>query len=243
MSWSQFASKYYSERTDDGAADEDCAAKPEYASIKECVERQANAAREAKKGEYDLAAQQEMAYWTPWAFLGSVVTAFIALIGVAYVHETLLETRRIGQAQVKAYLTVTGGSYEIWGNDLRIEIFIRNVGASPAKSVHSKTIATISLQDDSRIDITTRWCSDIPSQGDGIVMGTLNAPNDQGSKRFFEYVGRRLGFGIEGVVVWNDVFDMRNEQPFRLTSDYERTEEGIDIGALRPRVIGDEVAI
>lgn len=129
---------------------QDCLAHSARIDVLECIEGVAEAKRAAQRAEYDLAAQQEMAYWTPWMMLGSVLAATAAIIGVAYIAATLKETRRgaqaaidavavtreIGEAQVRGYLLVKSVTANI--NDrgqLEIAVEVENTGLSPLLGV------------------------------------------------------------------------------------------------------------
>lgn len=129
---------------------QNCLAHSARVDVLQCLEGVAEAKRAAQRAEYDLAAQQEMAYWTPWMMLGSVLAATAAIIGVAYIAATLEETRRgaqaaidavavtreIGEAQVRGYLLVKSVTANIndWGQ-LEIAVEVENTGLSPLLGV------------------------------------------------------------------------------------------------------------
>jgi hypothetical protein len=112
------------------------------ATVKEAVECYKNAetiSDEARRSEQDLNAQREMADWAEsmlWAtLLVGFTTILITGLGVIYVRNTLFETRRIGRAQVTAYLSVPRAEFYIEDMFLHIRAIIRNDGQSPARSV------------------------------------------------------------------------------------------------------------
>lgn len=76
--------------------------------------------------ERDLVAQNVMAHWAKI----SAILAMVALMGLLW---TLRETRRIGEAQVQAYLSLKSGIVMgIGDNTSTVDMQIENVGQSPA---------------------------------------------------------------------------------------------------------------
>lgn len=113
-----------------------------------CVDEIVKAANEAQTAQRDLAAQRSMALWAAAMFWATFGTVVVAAIGIYYVRNTLLESRRIGQAQVRAYLADDGFNVS-WANadDGRptvenIEAIWKNTGLSPALSCGLKLIIT-----------------------------------------------------------------------------------------------------
>jgi hypothetical protein len=88
--------------------------------------------------------------WKGWAAIESLATFAVAIYAIRQFREareianrTIGETRRIGEAQVRAYLTCESGSYVIQRlndreNGLFIKASIRNFGQSPAINVRLK---------------------------------------------------------------------------------------------------------
>lgn len=109
----------------------------------ECIRNVVETANEHERSESDLVAQHRMALW---ALLMLVVTAAMAVItgvGVYYVWRTLIatqkmafDTRRIGEAQVRAYIGVeiTDSVVES-GKPIAFGIKVTNHGASPATNI------------------------------------------------------------------------------------------------------------
>lgn len=131
---------------------EHCAALAASADIAECISQVVGATREHQRGERDLATQRDMAKWAGWLLVASGTGVWITLAGVIYVALTLKATReavaaanrtadeakRIGEAQVRAYMSV-GDISIIFGADEEkiipiIQMKIRNSGNSPARS-------------------------------------------------------------------------------------------------------------
>lgn len=104
------------------------------AAIQKCVEEQVRAQHESQRSEYDLSAQQAMADWALGVLVVSFVTLIATVAGVIYVRNTLLETRKIGNKQLRAYVSVI--SLEIvhtsgdWMPNIRIKF--KNFGQTPA---------------------------------------------------------------------------------------------------------------
>lgn len=90
-------------------------------------------AEEKQRGDRDLQAQEDMAYWAKWMFLATLGTIVIAGVGIYYVRKTLMESRRIGQAQVRAYIGIKSADI-YFTSELAIpivEITAVNTGQSP----------------------------------------------------------------------------------------------------------------
>lgn len=82
----------------------------------------------------------------------AVAAALISWRAVIYVRDTLTETRnsvraandavkearRIGEAQVRAYLTFTGGEYRIDANGAWYMITVKNAGQTPALNIQAR---------------------------------------------------------------------------------------------------------
>lgn len=111
--------------------------------IATCFENQIQEAREPQRAEEDLKAQKQMAKWALALLVVSSLLGFFSLVaavaGVGFVWATLRETRRIGEAQVRAYLGVA----EIVlikpkvGDFLKVDISLKNSGQSPAYAVRA----------------------------------------------------------------------------------------------------------
>lgn len=113
----------------------------------ECVTQQIEATREHEQSEYDLQAQQDMSDWAFWMMLLATGSLTLGVVGVWYVRETLratregtsatiTEARRIGEAQVRCYLSITNVTMTIHKDGL-IDFIAEaaNSGQSPAKNV------------------------------------------------------------------------------------------------------------
>ena len=109
-----------------------------FVEIKKYLSASNTTSRKEKRSEQDLNAQQEMADWTESMLWASMAALFLTLIGIYYVRNTLLETRRIGEAQARAYLSPVEEIEVVQpslGEFFGAEIVVGNTGASPAYGV------------------------------------------------------------------------------------------------------------
>ena len=116
----------------------------------ECISKVIHATNENKRAEKDLVAQTEMATWAFWMLIVTIFVAVVTAGGVYFVWRTLLATkktvtitREIGEAQVRAYLTIESGTITpeiedgeriVW----KIHVGVRNCGQSPARKIKIK---------------------------------------------------------------------------------------------------------
>jgi hypothetical protein len=125
-----------------------CFALPDTAQA-ECIGEAIGSAREQQRAEEDLDAQQQMAEWARWMLTATVVMGVITTLGVVFVWQTLeatrqmaLDTRRIGEAQVRAYLTFSGSEVAYGSEDGPATYFLvrprfKNTGQSPGMIVYA----------------------------------------------------------------------------------------------------------
>ncbi|WP_300584976.1 hypothetical protein [Marivita sp.] len=121
----------------------------------ECIIRVIEATNEHQRSEQDLNAQRNMARWALWMLVATMMMALITALGVYYVWRTLLatqkmaeDTRDIGEAQVRAYLSMNDGEVIIGeilednelGHQVRFDVWltVHNSGQSPAMGVQVK---------------------------------------------------------------------------------------------------------
>jgi hypothetical protein len=130
-----------------------CLTLPEDGSKTQCIREVVEASNEHERAEDDLVAQTEMALWALGMLIVSALMALVTGLGVYYVWRTLQETRRmaedtrrIGEAQVRAYLRFQDIS--IAHSDKLDTLFvncpIQNSGQSPTRDLVSK--ATIKIE-------------------------------------------------------------------------------------------------
>lgn len=80
---------------------QDCLTHSARVDLLQCIERVAESKRNAKRAEYDLAAQQEMAFYTPWMMASSIIAAFAAVVGVIYVAGSLREMQTTNEEMAR----------------------------------------------------------------------------------------------------------------------------------------------
>jgi hypothetical protein len=126
--------------------DRECTKFTSVQDLRDCAEKTVKTSRETDRSEEDLYAQKQMAQWAYWLLL---FTSFIGIVSIAITGVgtyLLLRTvmlsgqantinRDIGIAQVRAYLTCTGGKYVISGSGVTCYYSIKNTGQSPAMKV------------------------------------------------------------------------------------------------------------
>ena len=119
----------------------------------ECVVRVINSAHEQKRAESDLIAQRNMARWALLMLLATIAMTFITAAGAYYVWRTLKatqeiarDTARIGEAQTRAYVHVSGAELSWGGPNAEapsIALTVENVGQTPAKWFEIRKIAFV----------------------------------------------------------------------------------------------------
>lgn len=119
----------------------------------ECIRQVVETGNEHQRAERDLSAQQEMARWAFYMLAVSSAGLVITAVGIYYVRDTLIETRKsvqvtreIGEAQVRAYLSIRPTvipSMEGAPLDHRrsFEVEIENAGLTPARNVNAVVYA------------------------------------------------------------------------------------------------------
>ena len=128
--------------------------------------------------------------------------------------------REIVDAQVRAYLTCTGGEYNIDDKWVFARPFLANKGQSPAKSIRIRAYLTVnqfSVGKDGKIttDVKARTeifegsCQAISSQSQetGIL---VYSHVDIGKEAFAILRAGTMAFHISGQVIWNDVLDRKS---------------------------------
>ncbi|MBI1394183.1 MAG: hypothetical protein GC152_15745 [Alphaproteobacteria bacterium] len=158
---------------------------PEAADARERGEQEA-----AEREQKDLLAQQSMDAATRRMSELAVWQTVLIAIGTAALIYTLWltrqtnkaawaavnETRKIGEAQVRAYVAVVDGRYEFREADLIVSATIKNVGQSPANFVRMKCEVTVFNKETSEI-IYER--SSTGRTGDGSIVEPIPASMQQ----------------------------------------------------------------
>lgn len=207
--------------------------------------------------EKDLEAQQSMAsaaWFTTYAAWGTAIISFLALIGLSltvyYARKATHETRRIGRAQVRAYLSCIGGKFCASEDRLVVRPEFRNVGQSPAQNIRIVKLELVQREPDSP-DILPNLISDLwfkTSMHENIFIEDI-APGaaDNGCTEYeiteamlekpalvWGPIGDIL-WHVEGEIEWFDVFSHRQTLPFILYFDDETTDTDWFCGKLNPR--------
>ncbi|TFF18062.1 hypothetical protein E3C22_22435 [Jiella endophytica] len=140
--------RYNSERASENASKkgyEKCINEASVEKAIECYKASKQNYAEDARAYSGLSAQWQAAEWTKAATItGSIIGALsliAASIGVLYVRKTLLETRRIGQAQTRAWIKlmcVAGDEFatrRVQEDDIvaPIKITVENIGNRPAR--------------------------------------------------------------------------------------------------------------
>lgn len=111
-----------------------------------CAKEAVESARETQRAEEDVYAQKQMAKWAWWLL---IFTSFIGVVSVAitgfgtyfllrtvrFAGEANKVAMRIGQAQVRAYLTCKQAEYSVGRGAVFCYPVIENKGQSPARNI------------------------------------------------------------------------------------------------------------
>lgn len=167
IAWLYYAhqQQQYGEATDQNSAqayseaEDACASVSGFFNKLHCILDETEAAKETKRNEADLKAQQDMALFALITAIGAVISLGIGGAGVYYVAKTLDATRiaaeatvrtdetarEIGEAQSRAYLAARGGRLRIDTQtaDIKFTVEIFNFGNSPATDIRFYGIAGI----------------------------------------------------------------------------------------------------
>jgi len=162
----------------------------------------------------DNPAQATMA----WA---SIVAAFAALLAAVLLWLTFSATRRIGEAQTRAYLSIGGGEYDVTQAYLTINMQIRNSGNSPARESLLRTTFSASLKKESRGNMPQqeRITFTMKPTIIGEVQSGAKKPctiyyhwdsgNDVRWDRILSHIDKGGAFGLKVDVDWVDVFGVK----------------------------------
>lgn len=110
-------------------------------ALVECIQEAIEAGREDQRANYDLNAQEDMARSGRWMLLTGIATVVTAVFGIHYVRETLAETRtivditrQIGEAQIRAYLSIKRVALGLdYDGTFVAGVIAENSGLSPAR--------------------------------------------------------------------------------------------------------------
>lgn len=214
--------------------------------IAECVTEVITTTNEHERAQDDLEAQTKMALWAFWMLVATVVMAAITALGVIFVWQTLKatqkmaeDTRDIGEAQVRAYVTCRDGDFRITPHGVQCNIPIENVGQSPALRVRANCIIEYvdqPNQGNKRLDILCGISEAISPNGTEIAGSYCNVKGDPGviytsrtpekplpeiSENAAEVLLSRSALFLTAQVTigWTDVFDVRRNITFEMVAD------------------------
>ncbi|MEZ5872707.1 MAG: hypothetical protein R3D32_12885 [Nitratireductor sp.] len=176
-----------------------------------------------------LYSEDSLAQWIMAVF--GIAATVLSAVAVVLVKKTLdatregvSETRRIGQAQTRAYLFSDKASYAIRKENIQFVIEIRNTGNSPATEITTSLRIgdRNSKYKDKWIDVGTVNVSSISSNSTGISLFIIDKNHNS-----FNFLSKKTGIiDIDCVISWDDVFGEKYQQSF-IFGYYARLSEGI----------------
>lgn len=131
--------------------------------IFQCEQEIIDAAEEDRAAQQDLQQQTAMAKWAFWMMVFSAFSVCVTAVGILYVRLTLDQTvsankaaqaavavtREVGEAQVRAYLSITNVEVEAITNNLpSLVVRIKNTGGSPALKLNGHGYLILSYQEE-----------------------------------------------------------------------------------------------
>lgn len=151
------AARQHSQDTDQRIADA-CLYRPGYV---ECANKIIKASQEAQNAEHDLAAQRSMALWALGVFWATTCSVIATGIGIVLVRRTLDVNRAavaqarqaneiakdIGEAQVRAYLSIVEPGIAFNNQRPIFRIRLTNAGNSPAMFIRANCLVTFGFWD------------------------------------------------------------------------------------------------
>jgi hypothetical protein len=163
-------------------AREACRAKSGHVHYFSCIAEQQRTQRDEQRAQYDLEAQQDMALWAFGLFVSGILGLIATAAGVFLVWRTLFhtkraadaardavtETRRIGESQVRAYVTVSDVQMS-WRRGRQfptVSFDVGNSGNSPALEVTPSASVRFKVVDENRL------LGDF-NGSTGVLLGTL----------------------------------------------------------------------
>jgi len=198
------------------------------ATIRDLVaaERASQAQGSTDNETRDIEAQEGMAFWAQAMFWATIGTIFVAAIGVGYVRNTVLENRRIGQAQVRAYLSCKSATYMAGKDGLTITPIIVNDGESPA--LKTWFTAYIDVQIHTPELTTNSRSKNFDYSGPRISAGGseegeiyFNSPEHFGGREAAVIASGKGRFDVFISLHWTDVFGQDNSADFQLMAGTE----------------------
>lgn len=210
----------------------------DFITFRNCVSDKLEAYYKEQTTNEDLKAQKDMAFWAGWLLILTVFSILISLAGLYLLLDSLRQTRRsisdtreIGQAQVRAYITCISSEVEISDGVVSLKPKFQNTGESPTSPL------TIDA------DLIFGSNNTLYNLGEGLsgrrikaYIGSCPAVSGGGST-----TGKIMGFGdeittdikllgpghftVDGTAEWHDVFGKQCSLKFTL--DIEHIERQI----------------
>lgn len=188
----------------------------------ECLSERIRGAQENYRGENDLAAQRTMAMWTAAIGIVAIVGIPLTFGGILLLYGTLRETRRIGQAQVRAYISLSSVTLYPFGQRRSLSLDFANIGQSPARWVEVESNARALdipengwvFERDVEIDLTgrkQRWYVSGDQKHFGFschpkVIGGAEDDDDAIAGLIREAVSENKLLVLQGMLRWETVF-------------------------------------
>ena len=158
---------------------ENCFSVAEDIGKAECIRKAVDAQSENERAEADLVAQREMSNWALGMLYVTMLMALVTGLGVYFVWRTLkatqqmaIDTRDIGEAQVRAYVEVSVASFSVpfpKPGKASVTFRVNNIGQSPAHNVSTSVAVFVGEKN------FMEWCEaeapDEPEQSNVIVPG------------------------------------------------------------------------
>lgn len=191
---------------------EDCLRSNSIDRARECYEVSRNPNREEQRAEQDLSAQREMADWAEGMLIVSAIVGFSTVLAASaaawFAFGAIRETRRIGEAQTRAYMTTSGAEAVYRDGQLHVTVHAQNTGQSPALAVRTHTSIAIEpgpfdpmwLKDELDIDFR----SDVGA-GQSVHLRT-EGPVPPNPHLLYSMVVEKLEIWVYATIAYSDVF-------------------------------------
>lgn len=200
--------------------------------------RKPNPARDEWRTESDLDAQWQMANWALLSAIAAWVALFVTAGGLVLLYKTLAanrdavaaanrtadEAKRIGEAQVRAYLSCEGATYTVSDKWLACEVIVRNNGQSPAIWTEIQAIVCTRPRSttEGRIGFENVISESTAGRGPAIAAGQngtiflIWSHIEMGEGAHDSIWKEDRKFDIRCRVNWRDVFSRKNTHSFFL---------------------------
>ncbi|WP_417463260.1 hypothetical protein [Kordiimonas sp.] len=163
------------------------------------------------------------AQWLMAAF--AAIATGASIWALVYLRRTLYETRRIGKAQIRAYLTCTGGKFTISLNAAWATVTLKNTGQSPATRcavrghLMTPNMNSVGIADQlSRSQSVNREAFYIAANIEGdvsLIFDLRHAPREM----FRDVTVKDFPFAAHCELEWFDVFGDRQYFEFFVVED------------------------